>query len=874
MAENKPLMDQYRDIKARHRDAILFFRLGDFYEMFDEDAVEASSLLNLTLTRRQDSPMCGVPYHAARSYVGRLLKLGKKIAICEQLTKPGAGKGIIERDVVEIVTPGTAIDEDYLESSVPNHLVGLGARGAELSCAYADLSSGVFAAFSFPRADTGRLRRELRALGPRELLVQQSLLDDPVLSEAVAETGCAVVNRYPDWSFDARKGFETATRHFGTATLRGFGFPDDDPALAAAGVVLAYLEDNARGALPHIDRLSRHDDEGRAIVDESAQKNLEIDRNLKDGGRAFTLLETLDRTKTAMGARELRTWLLRPLKDADAIARRHDGVEALYRRQRILSKFRDSLSRCLDLERLASRVAVDRADAKDLLGVKCSIDAGLEAFALDPALAEAGIAHGLADDELAGLRAVSDLVGRAIDDEPSAATDEGGLIKRGFDPALDAIRDLKDNSRAVLEAYVGEERAATGIQNLKVRYNRVIGYYLEVSKSSLSQVPERFSRRQSISNGERFTTDRLVELETELNDADERIADAERELFLGVRARVKEAVRALLGFARRVAVADCLASFAAVSTERAYVRPVVDESGVLEIVGGRHPVVEAHLPSGAFVRNDASLDADGISFALVTGPNMAGKSTYLRQNALIALMAQAGCFVPAESARVGAVDRIFCRVGAQDNLARGESTFLVEMHETAYILNNATSRSLVVMDEVGRGTGTVDGLSIAWAVAERLLGTIGCRALFATHYHELTELRHPKLVNRSMAVSEREGDVVFLRTVRDGPASGSYGIHVAKIAGLPAEVVARAESIRDELSGIDKRIPAELDHRPKAVDQFGLFPIEELVLDGLRSADPDRMTPIDALSFLARLKADLCGAGAGRASGKGKGGRA
>lgn len=865
-------MDQYREIKARHRDAILFFRLGDFYEMFNDDAVEASSLLNLTLTRRQDSPMCGIPYHAARSYIARLLKFGKKVAVCEQLTQPGQGKGLIERDVVEIITPGTAMDEDFLEASSSNYLVCIGVSGASCSCAFADVSAGEFAAFSFPSDDEARLRREIRALSPKEILVQQSLLEDGLVSRIVSEADGAVLNRYPDWSFDVRKGFELVSGHFRTTTLRGFGFDDDDPSLASAGVLLGYLLDNAKNGLPHIDRLRRHDENGFVIVDESAQKNLEIDRNLKDGGRAFTLLDTLDRTRTAMGARMMRSWLIRPLNDPEAIAARFDAVEALYRRQRTLDKFRNALSRCLDLERLASRTAVDKAHAKDLLGIKCSIDAGLEAFGLDPELERHGISIGFQTDKRAELEEISSLAGRAIAEEPSIVLSEGNLIRRGFDPGLDALHDLKNGAKSVLESYIEKERAETGIQNLRIRYNRIIGYFIEVSKGSLPQVPGHFIRRQSISTGERYTTDRLVELETQLNDADERIVETERTLFLAVRETVKRSVALLIAFARRIAEADCLASFATVSTERAYVRPVVDATTGLEIEEGRHPVVEAHLPAGAFVQNDASLDGDGLSFALVTGPNMAGKSTYLRQNALIVLMAQAGCFVPASGAKLGVVDRIFCRVGAQDNLARGESTFLVEMHETAYILNNATPRSLVVMDEVGRGTGTVDGLAIAWAVAECILDKIRCRTLFATHYHELTGIKHQRFVNRSMAVNEREGDVVFLRKVVDGPASGSYGIHVARLAGLPLSVLSRAQCIRDELLGVEQRIPAEVSPAP-ADRQPTLFTAAELVIDELRGMDVDAMTPLEALNALARLSAELGGRGIGTGERQGKRGK-
>lgn len=855
MPDTTPLMDQYRRIKSAHRDEILFFRLGDFYEMFERDALEVSALLNLTLTKRQDAPMCGIPYHAAHSYISRLLKAGKKIAICEQTAVAGGSRGLMDREVVEIITPGTTVEEDYLDSRSNNYLVSIGRVRDVLGIAFVDVSTGEFSAFSAGQDAPAWLRKELYRLAPREALVQQSLLEDPDIAQILHEREGLILNRFPDWSYDPVQASESLKKRFGVASLKGFGFSDDDPALAPAGVLVRYLEDAFRGSIPHLGGLRSRREEAFADIDESAQRNLEIDRNLQDGGRAFTLLDVMDSARTAMGARLLKQWLLRPLRDPAAIRSRLDAVERLYRNQRTLEKLRSCLGNCLDLERLASRAAMDKAHAKDLLGIKGSLDTIREAAVLlEPETGSAPeLGMGLKPDVEGELRTVSDLIGRAILDDPSVLLTEGNLIRPGFDPELDGLRDLRDSSRSVLESYLEEERTATGIQNLKIRYNRILGYYLEVTKGALSQVPDHFIRRQSLSTGERYTTDRLADLESRINGAQERIVERERERFLEVRSEVKAAVPRLLEAARACARVDCLASFAYTATARGYTRPEVDDTGVLSISEGRHPVVEAHRAGGDFVPNDVRLDSGEVSFALITGPNMAGKSTYLRQTALIVLLAQAGSFVPAGEARIGVVDRIFCRVGAQDNLARGESTFLVEMHETAYILNNAGPRSLVIMDEVGRGTGTLDGLAIAWAAAEHLLDAVGCRTLFATHYHELTALVHPKLVNRSLAVQESAGEVVFLKRVVEGPAAGSYGLHVAGLAGIPAPVLARARQVRENLARKERDLPAAVAS-PRPPAQAALFSSEELVLEELRSLDPDRITPLEALSRLARLK--------------------
>lgn len=876
MLDSSPMMDQYRRAKALHRDAVLFFRLGDFYEMFFEDAIEVSALLNLTLTKRQGEPMCGVPYHAARSYIARLLRVGKKVAICEQLSEPGKGKGLVERDVVEVITPGTALDEDFLDQRSNNFLVALCALKGRYCLSWIDISTGEFRAFSFPQADETaaeeRLRKELFRLAPREILVQQSLLESQPVARSLEDHPSLIVNRIPDWSFDAAADAEDLRRRFGLATLKGRGFQDEAPELAAARALLRYVDETAASAALHIGAPLFYEAEDYAQIDESSQKNLEIVQNLHDASRSYTLLDVLDYTKTAPGARLLRQWLLQPLRSKAAIEERLDSVDFLYRDQRLLSSLRDALGRVLDAERLASRVAMDKAHAKDLLALRDSLVAAAAARDLLSAAGADGLLSRFPDEASLGrVASVARLIEEGIKEEPSILLTEGDLIRKGYSEELDKLRSLKDDSRAVLEAYLEEERASSGIANLRVRYNRIIGYYLEVSKGKLEAVPSHFIRRQSLVNGERYTTARLSELESEINGSTERIVDLERRLFLALRDTVKAAVPDILAVASAVACEDCLASFAWAATARGYSRPAIREDEALRIVEGRHPVVEAHLPSGEFIPNGLEVDARGVSFALITGPNMAGKSTFLRQTALIVLMAQAGSFVPALEADIGLVDRIFCRVGAQDNLARGESTFLVEMHETARILNTASERSLVVMDEVGRGTSTIDGLAIAWAVSEDLLDRLSCRSLFATHYHELTALEHPKLKNLSLAVTEAEGDVVFLKRIEDGPAAGSYGIHVARLAGLPEAVLARAAFVQAELSKKEKLLPPpkggegraggslalEVKKVSQPAGQGGLFSPGDMVLAELSNLDIDSLSPLQALNRLAAFKARL-----------------
>ena len=866
--ESSPMLDQYRRIKREHQNEVLFFRLGDFYEMFSDDAIEVSSLLNLTLTNRNGLPMCGVPFHAARSYIARLLRCGKKVAICEQLSEP-RGRGVIERQVVEVVTPGTTVDEDYLEKGTANYLAALASTLKTLSFAYIDISTGEFNATCFPlEGGVERLRLELERLQIREIVVQESLLEEsPLITAAVIGRAGLVVNRWADWLFDGGRGRDRLEQQFGTSGLRGFGLESDSPEILAAGALLDYLDDTARALIPHVRSVIVYGDSEFVGIDESSQRNLELVRNIRDGDEQYSLLEVMDETRTGMGRRFLRWRVLHPLRDTARISRRLDMVELLYRDQARLGVLRELLGKVPDLERLCSRLAMDRAHGKDMAAIKNALGLfdALEVQTRDLAgYYEDAAAASLNVEGIIRLMKLRDILEQGLAEDPPILLTEGNLIRERFYVPLDELRMLKDNGRQLLEDYLEEERQNTGILTLKIKYNRLIGYYFEVASPHLSKVPPYFIRRQGLAGGERFTTDRLAGLEADINGASDRIIDLERKLFLEIRDKAKALLLELAAAARRIAEMDTAQALARAATIRGWVRPQVDEENRLHIIEGRHPVVEVHLPPGEFIPNDTILDEQGVGFALITGPNMAGKSTYLRQTALITLMAQMGSFVPAREAQIGLVDRVYCRVGASDNLARGESTFLMEMNETAYILHTATAQSLVIMDEVGRGTGTNDGLSIAWAVSEELLEHLRCRTLFATHYHELALISHPRMANRSMEVRDQGGEIHFLRKIREGPAEDSYGIHAARLAGLPEAVLNRAERILQRLKFNERTLQsgavppglAELEAPARQVSGPSPVPLDRryAFLEDLMSLNPDRMTPVEALNRICAWK--------------------
>ena len=887
-----PMLKQYEEIKARHRDAILLFRLGDFYEMFGHDAREGARLLGLTLTQRQGTPMCGVPHHAARGYIGRLLRQGRKVAVCEQ-TGVSDGKSLTTREVVEVLSPGTVFDQDYLDPESNNFLVAIGRTDHELCVGWCDASTGELTLAAYPlgtgeaqnsdyRAVDALLQRELARLSPREILVQESLLEHSSWLGSVADserrgnrdrTGRdLVVNRIPDWGFDRAESFRRLREILAVENLHGFGFEEDDPALLTGAPLIEYLEENARHVLGHLHNVRRHRDKAVVILDDATLRNLEITTNMHDGGRSFTLLAVMDRTCTPMGSRLLRRRITAPPRELEEIERHLNRVDELYRRQADLHSLRTLLEEAHDLGRLTGRLGVEKAHPRDLTAIAASIRVSQGVATIVPdwfGTDETGLMD--RPDEWNRAQQIEEKVLATLADDPAVAINEGGIIRDGFDPELDRLRTLQHRSRSVLEEYLEELRRDTGIASLKIRYNRMLGHFFELPRSQADRVPEYFIRRQSLANAERFTTTRLSELETEINNATEEAVNREQRLFLDLRSAVATETALLSILADRIGQVDVAAALARVATLQGYRRPELSVEPILRITGGRHPVVEANLPPGEFVPNDLELSPEETRFALITGPNMAGKSTVLRQTALITLMAHAGSFVPAESALIGLTDRIYCRVGASDNIARGESTFLVEMNETSNILRNAGEASLVIMDEVGRGTSTHDGLSIAWAVCEHLLRTIRCRTLFATHYHELTGLDGEGFARLTMTVEHSGDRIIFLKKLRPGAADRSYGVDVARMAGLPDDVIRRArqllayfESRRADSSTEDSCLPETLPEAAReksSSDSLSaggeLFAPGDLILAELAGLDLDSCSPRDALERLYRWKEQL-----------------
>lgn len=860
-----PLMEQYINIKKQHPDEVVFFRLGDFYEMFFEDAVMVSRLLNLTLTHRADSPMCGVPYHASKVYIARLLRFGKKIAICEQVGEIAPAGGLTERKVIEIITPGTAVETEYLEQGVNNFLACLNVYHGKAGFAYIDVTTSEFKATSWNASLMQEyFAKELGRCNPKELLLPLSLKENSVIKNTLEQNPSISVSYYPDWHFNAESSFKKLTEQFKTANLNSFGLTDQSPEILPAGFLLEYLEKTTNTQVPHVKGISVYHDSEYVIIDESSRRNLEIIYNLRDGTTQFSLLDCMNYTLTAMGNRLIRSWLLSPLCDVKKIQKRQNHVQLLFKDNELLKELREYLAPVLDIERLAGRIAMEKAHAKDLQALRCSIDSWLK------------VRESLKDKDLVSLplddaKYISDLILQSIHEDPATSLTEGRIIKRGWSQELDHYYDIQSNFNQILDEYLEEEKVKTGIQNLKIKHNSASGYVLEVTKGKLGNVPEHFIMRRSLMNAERYTTQRLQELEQELNSASSKIIETEKALFLEVRNKLSEYVPYLMELSHEISYVDVICSFAHAAIINRWVKPEVNDSYKFEIEEGRHPVVEKHLPSGQFVPNSINISAedDSVSFGLITGPNMAGKSTYLRQSALITLMAQTGSYIPAKSAVIGVVDKIFCRVGASDNLARGESTFLVEMTETALILKSSTRRSLVIMDEVGRGTSTEDGLSIAWAVSEYLLNSVQSRTLFATHYHELTRIEHKKLKLLCMDVKETGGDIIFLRKIKEGAAENSYGIHVAQLAGIPESVIDRSNVILEQIQNKAKDNPIVIESKKtekiikvEEAPKFtapGLFSDEEIILDEILSCDVDNITPMNAMNLISRWKKALSG---------------
>ncbi len=856
-----PLLLQYRKIKDKYRDAILLFRLGDFYEMFYEDAVTGSKVLGLTLTSRSHSPtnkvpLAGVPAKAVDSYIAKLVEAGFRVAVCEQMEVPGLTK-LIRRDVVEVITPGTALRPTLLQERRNQFLVGIAPGEQQVGFAYADISTGEFGVTELTPLT---LAEEIQKFDPREIIVPKGW-------EGVKKLAGTTLTPLDDYYFTQDFAFEKLVKHFKVANLDGFGISDKPAGIRAAGAVLAYLEESQKNALAHIRRITLYSNADYLLIDRVSRRNLELVERMRDGSSEGTLISVLDQTQTPAGARMLRRWVLMPLLDPKRIAERQGAIGDLLAQHILLSELRSGLSEIGDLERVSSRVACERANARD-----CGALAEWLKRVPDVKVA----LNRAKSARLASLReqvgdysAIADRIGKTLVDEPPLAITDGGMIRDGVSAELDEIRGLSRNAKDWIAQLQETERKRTGIPNLKVGYNSVFGYYIEITRSYLNVAPKSYIRKQTVSNGERFITPELKEYESKVLHAEERLKSLEYELFTALRQEIAREVSRLLALSEVLAELDVLCGLARVAVENNYACPQVDDSYDLIIREGRHPVVERLVPE-MFVANDTCFqpqisgeqvpNSEGAQILLITGPNMAGKSTYLRQVALITVMAQIGSYVPAKSARIGVCDKIFTRIGASDDVSRGVSTFLAEMTETANILNNSTARSLVVLDEVGRGTATFDGLAIAWAVVEYLHQhpTVRPKTLFATHYHELTDIAEslPRVRNYNFTVKESKDTIIFLRKLVSGKSDRSYGIAVGKLAGLPEAVVERAKQVLNDFEKGERVSVRAATHDFTGVREPDLtLPQEETpesqVVEELKALELDGLSPLEALNRLA-----------------------
>lgn len=860
-----PMMKQYLEIKAQHPESILFFRMGDFYEMFLDDALIAARILDITLTSRNKNsadeiPFCGVPFHSAQPYIARLVEAGHRVAICEQIEDPKQAKGIVKRDVVRVVTPALVTESESLTPDENSYLLALCRQDGRWGCAWLDLSTGEFKA-SEEDSLTGAAAM-LAAIGPRELLLAEGMRKE-LPEELGLLHGERTRSGVADWVLDKDYCSGLICNRFGIASPDVFGLDSLPLALLAVGMVLHYLQENRHASLPHLRDISIIRKNDFLALDPATRRNLELTATMTDNKKAGSLLGCLDRTTTAMGARTLKQWLSYPLVQVDPIRQRLSAVEELVEQGLLRDQLVSSLKGMHDLERLNARISMAGAGGRDLRALYDSLEripllrdtlVGVESTLLCRLL-----------EQLEPLLDLQELINSAISPTPPFSLREGGIIADGYNPELDELRSISREGKGYIARLEAQERERTGISSLKIRYNRVFGYYIEVTKSHLANVPDNYIRRQTVATGERYITEELKNYEEKVLGAEDRICELEYTLFQQVRETVAAAGARISRTAAAVASLDVLSSLATVAVERSYCKPTVDDNDCLEIIEGRHPVVEAMNLGERFVPNDTRLDGEANQILMITGPNMAGKSTYMRQVALITLMAQAGSFVPASAATIGIADRIFTRVGAGDNLAKGQSTFMVEMMETAHILRTASNRSLVVLDEIGRGTSTFDGLSIAWAVAEFLHDDQVCRprTLFATHYHELADLAatRERITNLTVAVKEWNDQVIFLRTIIPGAASHSYGIQVARLAGMPREVIERAKEVLKTLEegefeqGAPRLSKSSIAPTGNGSAQFTLFEQQgDLLRERLKKLNINAMTPLEALNLLDDLK--------------------
>ena len=855
MSELTPMMRQYMEVKQQYPDCFLFYRLGDFYEMFFDDAIEGSKILELTLTGRdcgmeERAPMCGVPYHAVDAYVNKMISQGHKVAICEQMEDPALAKGLVTRSVTRVITPGTVIEEKMLDGSKNNYIFSLNYTPNGIGYAYSDISTGVFhASEAYGTNAVVVLFDELTRLSPSEIVANELLFEQEYLSKRIRSS--YYLEKLPNVKYHSDQAEKRLKQHFSVASLKGYGLDGKTLAIGAAGALLSYLEDTQKNALSHIHTIRFLNRSAFMQLDASTRRNLELTQPLQfNGNKKSTLLYLLDDTKTRMGARLLRNWIDCPLQSKNDIVYRLQAVDSFVRDLRTRKMLGEYLGSVYDIERLTSKIAYGTINGRDCIALLNSLRqitpismllCGIPAEAIDTVVRE-----------LDPMDDVIGLIDAAIDPNPPVNIKDGGLIRKGYNAEVDELRAVSNDSQELLDRIVEREREQTGIKTLRIGYNRVFGYYIEVTKSFTQNVPYYYERKQTLANAERYITPELKELEQKILTASDRLLALETELFRGVREALLACTERLQHDAVLLAQLDVYRSLAEVAVSNHYVMPSIADKPIIRVVNGRHPIVEQTNKNG-FIPNDVTLDTESNRLLIVTGPNMAGKSTYMRQVALITLMAHIGSFVPADEAEIGIVDRIFTRIGASDDLASGQSTFMVEMSEVANIINNATKDSLLILDEIGRGTSTFDGLSIAWAVLEYIANPIlcGAKALFATHYHELTELegKLDGVVNYRITVKEIGDNVLFLRKIVRGSADKSFGIQVAKLAGLPESVIGRAKEILSELETSDLLVREHKEPKPDAISSM-ISEVQQSILNDLGKIDLDRMTPIDAFMKL------------------------
>ncbi|MGN0392854.1 MAG: DNA mismatch repair protein MutS [Bariatricus sp.] len=872
------MMQQYLQTKEEYPDCILFYRLGDFYEMFFDDAITASKELEITLTGKncgleERAPMCGVPYHAVDSYLNRLVSKGYKVAICEQMEDPKLAKGIVKRDVIRIVTPGTNLDMQALDETKNNYIMSIVYIADRFGLSVADVTTGEYMVTEIE--SSGKMMDELTKFMPSEIICNEAFYMSGMNLDDLKNRLGITIYSLDAWYFDDALCRKTLMEHFQVKSLQGLGLEDYDCGMIAAGALLKYLEETQKNSLSHLSRLTTYTTGNYMVLDSSTRRNLELVETLREKQKRGSLLWVLDKTKTAMGARTLRKYVEQPLIDKASIKKRQDAIEELKNNAICREEIREYLGPVYDLERLVGKITYQSANPRDLIAFQSSLSMlpPIKCILEDMQSELLKEIYG----EMDTLEELCTLVKEAIMEDPPLAMKEGGIIREGYNEEVDRLRRAKSDGKGWLAELEAKEREKTGIKNLRIRYNKVFGYYLEVTNSFKNLVPDYYVRKQTLANAERYIIPELKELEDTILGAEDRLCALEYELYCEVRNKIAGEILRIQTTAKAIAKLDVIASLALVAERNNYVRPKINEKGVIDIKDGRHPVVEKMIPNDMFICNDTYLDDKKNRISIITGPNMAGKSTYMRQTALIVLMAQIGSFVPASSANIGLVDRIFTRVGASDDLASGQSTFMVEMNEVANILRNATSKSLLILDEIGRGTSTFDGLSIAWAVVEHISNSklLGAKTLFATHYHELTELegKIDNVNNYCIAVKEKGDDIVFLRKIVKGGADKSYGIQVAKLAGVPDSVINRAKEIVEELVNADitarvKEIAVQGENQKKKpqkkldeVDlaQFSLFDTvkDDDVLKELEELDISHMTPIDAMNKLYQLQNKL-----------------